>query len=57
MVVDDAYSELRLVETILHSAGYDVVTYLGGDQLEEKLVKSQPDVVRKVPRKSILPRP
>jgi CheY-like chemotaxis protein len=36
MVVDDAYSELTVVETILHSAGFDVVTYLGGDQLEEK---------------------
>lgn len=54
---DDAYSELQVVETILRSAGYDVVTYLGGDQLEEKLVKSQPDVVLQVPRKSILPRP
>lgn len=43
---DDAYSELQVVETIL-----------GGDQLEEKLVKSQPDVVLQVPQKSILPRP
>ena len=45
----DAYSELQVVETILRSAGCDVVTYLGGDQLEEKLVKSQPDVVLQVP--------
>ena len=35
MVVDDAYSELQVMETILRSAGYDVLTYLDGDQLEE----------------------
>ena len=45
MVVDDAYSELQVMETILRSAGYDVVTYLDGDQLEEKIAKEQPDVV------------
>jgi twitching motility two-component system response regulator PilH len=45
MVVDDAYSELQVMETILRSAGYDVVTYLDGDQLEAKIVKEQPDVV------------
>jgi len=45
MVVDDAYSELQVMETILRSAGYDVVTYLDGDQLEEKIFKEQPDVV------------
>ena len=45
MVVDDAYSELQVMETILRSAGHDVVTYLDGDQLEEKIVKEQPDVV------------
>ena len=45
MVVDDAYSELQVMETILRSAGHDVVTYLDGDQLEEKIVKDRPDVV------------
>ena len=45
MVVDDAYSELQVMETILRSAGYDVLTYLDGDQLEEKIVKERPDVV------------
>src|SRR5438445_13018902 len=45
MVVDDAYSELQVMETILRSAGYDVVTYLDGDQLEAKIVKEQPYVV------------
>ena len=32
MVVDDAYSELQVMETILRSAGYDVVTNLDGDE-------------------------
>jgi twitching motility two-component system response regulator PilH len=45
MVVDDAYSELQVMETILRSAGYDVLTYLDGEQLEEKIVKERPDVV------------
>ena len=45
MVVDDAYSELQVMETILRSAGHDVVTYLDGDELEEKVVKERPDVV------------
>jgi DNA-binding response OmpR family regulator len=45
MVVDDAYSELQVMENILRSAGYDVVTYLDGDELEEKIAKERPDVV------------
>jgi len=45
MVVDDAYSELQVMETILRSAGYAVLTYLDGEQLEEKIVKDRPDVV------------
>jgi len=45
MVVDDAYSELQVMETILRSVGHDVLTYLDGDQLEEKIVKERPDVV------------
>jgi len=45
MVVDDAYSELQVMETILRSGGHDVLTYLDGEQLEEKIVKERPDVV------------
>ena len=45
MVVDDAYSELQVIETILRSAGHDVMSYLDGEQLEEKIVKERPDVV------------
>src|SRR4030095_9777848 len=45
MVVDDAYSELQVMETILRSAGYDVTTYLDGEQLEDRIVNERPDVV------------
>ncbi|HEY7651137.1 MAG TPA: response regulator [Methylomirabilota bacterium] len=45
MVVDDAYSELQVMETILKSAGHEVLTYLDGDQLEDKIAAEQPDVV------------
>ena len=45
MVVDDAYSELQVMEAILRSAGHDVVTYLDGDQLEERIATERPDVV------------
>jgi twitching motility two-component system response regulator PilH len=45
MVVDDAYSELQVMESILKSAGHEVITYLDGDQLEEKIVVQRPDVV------------
>jgi twitching motility two-component system response regulator PilH len=45
MIVDDAYSELQVMETILRSVGHDVLTYLDGEHLEEKIVKERPDVV------------
>ena len=45
MVVDDAYSELQVMETILRSAGHEVLTYLDGEQLEDKIAAEQPDVV------------
>ncbi len=45
MVVDDAYSELQVMETILRSAGHEVLTYLNGEQLEDKIAAEQPDVV------------
>ena len=45
MVVDDAYSELQVMEAILRSAGHDVVTYLDGDQLEDRIATERPDVV------------
>jgi DNA-binding response OmpR family regulator len=45
MVVDDAYSELKLMESILKSAGLDVVCFPDGDQLEERMVQERPDVL------------
>lgn len=45
MVVDDAYSELQIMESILRSAGHEVITYLDGEQLEEKIALQRPDVV------------
>jgi len=45
MVVDDAYSELQLMESILKSAGHEVVAYLDGEQLEDKIAAERPDVV------------
>ena len=45
MVVDDAYSDLQVMESILRSAGHEVVTYLDGEHLEEKIVVERPDVL------------
>ena len=45
MVVDDAYSELKLMEDILKSAGLDVVCYPDGEQLEERMIQEKPDVL------------
>jgi twitching motility two-component system response regulator PilH len=45
MVVDDAYSELKLMENILKSAGLEVVCFPDGDQLEKRMVQEQPDVL------------
>jgi CheY-like chemotaxis protein len=45
MVVDDAYSELKLMESILRGAGHQVVTLLDGDALEDKVVAERPDVL------------
>lgn len=45
MVVDDAYSELKLMESILLNAGHQVVTLIDGDALEDKVSLERPDVV------------
>ena len=45
MLVDDAYSELKLMESILKSAGHEVVSLMDGDALEEKLSVERPDVL------------
>jgi CheY-like chemotaxis protein len=45
MVVDDAYSELTMMEGILRTAGHKVVTLIDGEQLEDKVAEEQPDVL------------
>ena len=45
MVVDDAYSELTLMESIRRGAGHDVVTLIDGDALEDKVTAERPDVL------------
>jgi twitching motility two-component system response regulator PilH len=45
MVVDDAQSDLKLMESILASAGHQVVACADGIQLEEKLASERPDVL------------
>ena len=45
MVVDDAYSELKLMESILVGAGHQVVSLIDGDALEDKVTSERPDVL------------
>jgi len=45
MVVDDAYSDLKLMESILRSAGHDVVSLSNGETLEDQMQAEHPDVV------------
>jgi twitching motility two-component system response regulator PilH len=45
MVVDDAYADLKMMESILRTAGHDVVLYSDGERLEEKLATELPDVL------------
>ena len=45
MVVDDAYSDLALMESILKGAGHQVVSLIDGEQLEDRLTAERPDVL------------
>lgn len=45
MVVDDAVSELKLMESILRSAGHQVSCYDGGELLEQRVAEEQPDLL------------
>ena len=45
MVVDDAYADLVLMESILKSAGHQVVTLMDGEQLEDKMSAECPDML------------
>src|SRR5574337_876267 len=44
-VVDDAYSELQMMESILKSAGHEVISYPDGEHLEDKMAAERPDVL------------
>lgn len=45
MVVDDAYSELKLIESILKSAGHQVVSLIDGERLEDRMSEERPDLL------------
>jgi twitching motility two-component system response regulator PilH len=45
MLVDDAYSELQLMESILGAAGHTVLSYSDGEGLEDRVAAQQPDIV------------
>jgi len=45
MVVDDALSDVKLMESIIRSAGHEVIYYLDGEALEDKLAAERPDVL------------
>ena len=45
MVVDDAEADRLMMESILRTAGHLVVSYDGGDGLEEHLASELPDVL------------
>ncbi len=45
MVVDDAYSDLKLMESILRTAGHEVVSLTDGEKLEDQMEVEHPDVL------------
>jgi len=45
MVVDDAQADLKMMESILRTAGHEVVSYADGEGLEDKLATELPDVL------------
>ena len=45
MVVDDAHADLKMMESILTTAGHEVVTYADGDEIEDRLATERPDVL------------
>jgi twitching motility two-component system response regulator PilH len=45
MVVDDAHSDLKLMESILRGAGHQVVSLTHGEKLEDQLEAEHPDVL------------
>lgn len=45
MIVDDAEADLRLMASILTTAGHEVIAYADGERLQDKLAAERPDVL------------
>lgn len=45
MVVDDSFADLTMIKSMLASGGHQVLTYLNGEGLEEKVAVERPDVL------------
>jgi len=45
MVVDDAFAELQLMESILRAAGHQVIACTDGERLEDRIALERPDLV------------
>jgi CheY-like chemotaxis protein len=45
MVVDDSFAELKVIESLLRHAGFEVLTYTDGEGLEDKVASEKPDVL------------
>jgi len=45
MVVDDSFSELKVIESMLRHAGFEVLTYTDGEGLEDRVASEKPDVL------------
>ena len=45
MVVDDALADLKMIESMLLTAGHQVVTRTDGDGVEESVLSERPDVL------------
>ena len=44
-IVDDARSAVRMMESILRSAGHEVTSYPDGTDLEDRLAATRPDML------------
>lgn len=45
LIVDDDPGSLKLVEAILSTNGYSVITAKGGEEVEDKINAKQPDLI------------
>jgi len=45
LVVEDSWTELTLIATLLRNGGFDVVTAIDGDEAVEKVFKERPQCI------------